>query len=446
MVLEIAGISIVLNVVSLLKFRKNQVAQQLAFLFVFIVGLTFVGELDVLLPVYFLFSSYTFAKKLRTTSKIALFIFAYFGCYLMFGMIFQDTVATIVSFVAKYWQIMVFFLIIYTTLPNGTEPTLKQLNVALLLETLLGFYLMFTSSLIEDNGLVRLVSNAQPITGNIAVATLPLSVYLYFKNKGNARIETKIIVIELVFLIWIVLSGTRGYTLMFAGTMFIVFYDYWINNQKVGKASKYNRVLIAAFIACLALIVVIVVPTVSEKMVSVLRLKDSTGIRTFENAAEWNFFKDAPWYIKLFGIGLGGTAGTYDTYVNAILEQVAKGMWNQDRYLYNAGAPFHNWFANILLNLGIIGIMVIAAANICIWKITSKICFINTKVKWIFHFYQICFLLMNYFRWSAACGISEMIFFAMILKLIKQKPFLISEEYGAQTKINSSARTNFIMQ
>ena len=435
MVLEIAGISVVLNVILLLKFRKNQIVQQLAFLFVFIVGLTFVGELDVLLPVYFLFSSYTFAKNLRTTSKIALFIFTYYGYYLIFGMIFQDTVATIVSFVAKYWQIMVFFLVINTTLLSRTEPTLKQLNMALLLETLLGFYLMFTSSLMEDNGLVRLVSNAQPITGNIAVATLPLSVYLYFKNKGNVRIETKIIVIELLFLVWIVLSGTRGYTLMFAGTMFIVFCDYWINNQKAGKVSKNNRILIAAFIACLALIIVIVVPAVSEKIVSILRLKDSTGIRTFENAAEWNFFKDAPWYIKLFGIGLGGTAGNYDTYVNAILGQVAQGMWNQDHYLYDAGAPFHNWFANILLNLGMVGIMVVAAANIWIWKITSKICVMNTKVKWIFHFYQICFLLMNYFRWSAACGISEMIFFAMILKIIKQKPFLISEVYSTQTKI-----------
>lgn len=35
------------------------------------------------------------------------------------------------------------------------------------------------------------------------------------------------------------------------------------------------------------------------------------------------------------------------------------------------------------------------------------------------HLFQLSFLLMNYYRWSAVCGIAEMIIFALTLKVLK---------------------------
>lgn len=427
MIPQVVAVSVVAYAVSLLKFRKCQLLQQLVFLYIFIVGVTFLGKLDVLLPIYFFVSTCPFITKVRKISKITLFICAWFGIYLVFGLIFQDPVATITSFVAKYWQIIIFFIVIDTPLKSKTIVTYNQLQVSLLIETVLAIYLLLTNSKVEENGLVRLVSNAQPITGNIAITVLPISVYLYFKYKNDSKIETKIIFTEMIFFVWIVLSGTRGYTLMFAGTMFIVFYDYWICNQK-NKPKAYNRFAIIFLMGFAALVFIVVTPEILNRIISILRLEDSTGIRSYENAAEWEFFLNAPWNVKIFGIGLGGTAGTYNAFSSAILKQVSRGMWNKNSYLYGSGAPFHNLFANLLLNLGVIGVIVVIIAEVYIWNIIFRVCKKNSKIKWIFHLYQISFLLMNYFRWSASCGIAETIAFSLTLKLLAKESTLTEEK------------------
>lgn len=427
MIPQVIAVSVVAYAVSLLKFRKCQLLQQLVFLYIFIVGVTFLGKLDVLLPIYFFVSTCPFITKVRKISKITLFICAWFGIYLVFGLIFQDPVATITSFVAKYWQIIIFFIVIDTPLKSKTIVTYNQLQVSLLIETVLAIYLLLTNSKVEENGLVRLVSNAQPITGNIAITVLPISVYLYFKYKNDSKIETKIIFTEMIFFVWIVLSGTRGYTLMFAGTMFIVFYDYWICNQK-NKPKAYNRFAIIFLMGFAALVFIVVTPEILNRIISILRLEDSTGIRSYENAAEWEFFLNAPWNVKIFGIGLGGTAGTYNAFSSAILKQVSRGMWNKNSYLYGSGAPFHNLFANLLLNLGVIGVIVVIIAEVYIWNIIFRVCKKTSKIKWIFHLYQISFLLMNYFRWSASCGIAETIAFSLTLKLLAKESTLTEEK------------------
>ena len=427
MIPQVVAVSVVAYAVSLLKFRKCQLLQQLVFLYIFIVGVTFLGKLDVLLPIYFFVSTCPFITKVRKISKITLFICAWFGIYLVFGLIFQDPVATITSFVAKYWQIIIFFIVIDTPLKSKTIVTYNQLQVSLLIETVLAIYLLLTNSKVEENGLVRLVSNAQPITGNIAITVLPISVYLYFKYKNDSKIETKIIFTEMIFFVWIVLSGTRGYTLMFAGTMFIVFYDYWICNQK-NKPKAYNRFAIIFLMGFAALVFIVVTPEILNRIISILRLEDSTGIRSYENAAEWEFFLNAPWNVKIFGIGLGGTAGTYNAFSSAILKQVSRGMWNKNSYLYGSGALFHNLFANLLLNLGVIGVIVVIIAEVYIWNIIFRVCKKNSKIKWIFHLYQISFLLMNYFRWSASCGIAETIAFSLTLKLLAKESTLTEEK------------------
>ena len=139
-------------------------------------------------------------------------------------------------------------------------------------------------------------------------------------------------------------------------------------------------------------------------------------------------FLNAPWNVKIFGIGLGGTAGTYNAFSSAILKQVSRGMWNKNSYFYGSGAPFHNLFANLLLNLGVIGVIVVIIAEVYIWNIIFRVCKKNSKIKWIFHLYQISFLLMNYFRWSASCGIAETIAFSLTLKLLAKESTLTEEK------------------
>ena len=184
------------------------------------------------------------------------------------------------------------------------------------------------------------------------------------------------------------------------------------------------------------LLLVILIPSFSGQIVSILRLSDSGGIRSYENAAEWQFFWNAPWGVKLFGIGMGGTPGRYGAYVDAITAQIAKGMWNQEVYLYEAGSPYHNFFANLILNMGLLGLIVISIMNILIWKKTGQICGQNATEKWAFHLYHIGFLLMNWFRWPAECGIAEIVFYGLLLKLIERE----NQNNSAPNKPNKKRR------
>ena len=421
MLIGIVVASIIAYLTALVTIREKQIYQQIVFLLIYIIGMTFIGEMDVLLSIYFLVSFFSIVINMNKISYVSIVIYAFFGCYLIFGLLFQNTIATCVSFIAKYWQFIVFFIVIDSKVNLKADVKIRQLQIALLVETLLGVYLLLTNSEVGDNGMIRLVSNSQPITGNIAVAVLPVSVYLYLKNKGNHRTETQIIFIELGFLFWIIMSGTRGYTLLYAITMLFVFYDYVFNNRKSGKNAIQNRFAIIEFVCWLLLLLVIIVPGFADRISAILRVEDSTGIRSYENAAEWNFFWSAPWEVKLFGVGLGGTPGRYQAYVDAIMTQVAKGMWDQNSYLYEAGAPFHNFFANLTLNFGLIGIVIIGLVNFNIWNTTTRICCNNKLIKLTFHLYQLGFLLMNYFRWSTDCGISEIIIFTLVLKLIERE-------------------------
>lgn len=436
MLIGIVVASIIAYLTALVTIREKQIYQQIVFLLIYIIGMTFIGEMDILLPVYFLVSFFSIVINMNKISYISIVIYAFFGCYLIFGLLFQNTIATCVSFIAKYWQFIVFFIVMDSKVNLKTDVKIRQLQIALLVETLLGVYLLLTNSEVGDNGMIRLVSNSQPITGNIAVAVLPVSVYLYFKNKGNHRIETRIIFIELGFLFWIIMSGTRGYTLLFFLVMIPIFYDYFIRNRRSGRNAAHTRFMILAFVCWMFLLLVILIPSFSGQIVSILRLSDSGGIRSYENAAEWQFFWNAPWGVKLFGIGMGGTPGRYGAYVDAITAQIAKGMWNQEVYLYEAGSPYHNFFANLILNMGLLGLIVISIMNILIWKKTGQICGQNTTEKWAFHLYHIGFLLMNWFRWPAECGIAEIVFYGLLLKLIERE----NQNNSAPNKPNKKRR------
>ena len=85
------------------------------------------------------------------------------------------------------------------------------------------------------------------------------------------------------------------------------------------------------------------------------------------------------------------------------------------------------------LNFGLVGIICVSFINFYIWNITTKKCYNNRIIRLIFHLFQIGFLLMNYFRWPTECGISEIIIFAFVLKLIEQE-FDKQPEYKRKRK------------
>lgn len=418
MVTIISIISILAYIISLFKLKKKWLEQQIIFLIIYLIGLAIVGELDVLLPIYFVVSLFPFIKHIRKISFFTGMIILYFGLYLMYGLIVQNTIGTLVTFIAKIWQFIVFFIVYDSDIVFEKENYKKIIKMSVITETLLGFYLMMTSTIVDANGLVRLVSNAQPITGNISTVILPISVYYYLKNRENSRRTKWFMSVSLIMLVWIVLSGTRGYTIEFAASMALIFYDYFTNG-KVGRISQKNRILTIVLFVIMIFASTVAVPEIFEKVQDILRLKSSVGIRTFENAAVIEFMKNASFFAAVFGIGLGGQGGSYPEMQEALYRQFNLGMWNRNHYLSDSGALFHNLYANVFMCLGISGLFILIIINIALWKRITYSCKSSAWIRRIMHLFQLSFLFVNYYRWSAVCGISEMIIFALVLKLLK---------------------------
>lgn len=418
MVAVVSAVSIMAYAVSLIKLNNKWIQQQIVFLVIYLIGLTLIGELDILLPIYFVVSLAPFLRHIRKISVFTGMIFLYYGMYLIYGLVNQNAVGTLVTFIAKMWQFIVFFIVYDADIIIKKEPYKNIIWLAVITETLLGLYLMSTSTMIDANGLVRLVSNAQPITGNISTVILPVSVWFYLKNRGDKKQTKWLLFVSMIMLVWIVLSGTRGYTLEFAATMILIFYDYFTNG-KVGATTQRNRMITLVLLVMAVFFSVAAVPEMLEKFESVLRLNSSVGIRTYENAAVNEFVREASISNVFGGIGLGGQGGSYFAMKNALYSQFSLGMWNENHYLYDSGALFHNLYANVVMCMGVVGIIVLVCINIEIWKRITNSCGKELWIRRIMHLFQLSFLLMNYYRWSAVCGIAEMIIFALTLKVLK---------------------------
>ena len=424
MILITSVISIIAYILALFVFRKKWVQQQMAFLAVFLAGTAVIGELDILLPIYFVASFLPFLLRMRRITTFTGLLSVYLLIYLIIGLVWQNPTRTIVTFIAKTWQFLVFFIVYDEKITLDEDDYKRTIWMVMIIETVLGVYLFFTSTMVDGlNGLVRLVNNGQPITGNISTFALPISVYFYFKNRANPKNTRFLLISNLYMLIWIVLSGTRGYTMEFAATMFLVFYDYF-TNREVGKATQRNRIIAIFGIVAAVFVALVVIPGVFERLSLILRLKSSAGIRTYENAAVQDYLKTAPLHEVIFGIGLGGKAADHFAMRDALYKQFSLGMWSQRYYLSESGTLFHNLYANITLCLGLLGIAITIAIGMQIWKRITSSCGEHTRIRKIMHLFLLSFFLMNYYRWSTECGIGQMIVFALILKHIEQDNML----------------------
>ncbi len=410
-------VTIVAYMFVLFKFKKDIVVQLLAVLVIYLASVTFREALDATLPIFFIVSLVPFLGNVRHLSKWTLFLVVFLGIYLIVGVLFQDSFRAITMFVSRCWQFVFFFIVFDSVkLPSSKTNFHGLIIVSILVEAVLAAYLFLTKRELFD--VVRLTAGAQPITGNMAVVIMPVICYAYFcqETNENKRLQT----IGFVFLLalFVGLSGTRGYELIYLLTTICILWDYAIHAKST--RSFVNRYIVFS-LATLAMIgIVMMLPEYLERLATIFRLnKFSVGIRGYENAAGMEFMMNAPLLVKLFGVGMGGKLGNYPEFVQAVSKQFALGMWNQWSYLNNAGSIFHNLYMNILCNMGICGIVVLGASIVKIWMIISSV-ISEKRVRIAYKAFFVSFIIMNYYRWSVDCGIAIMALFALMLKAIRE--------------------------
>jgi hypothetical protein len=418
--LEISAASTIIYLFEYIIFRKNIILFEIVCLVTYLIFLTAELHMTFLLPAYFAVALLPILKRVRRVSYKTLFLSLYIAIYILIGFFFQDPIATSISFISKIAQFYIFFYAIESSIEQTKVIDKKVLYIALISETILSIYLLLGAGSAQANGLIRLVAGAQPITGNISIAVLPIIAYLYTNNSQLKKSNNVLIAISLILFIWTILSGTRGYILLFLLCMCPIYYDYAMSFYTDKKNKLAYKLMLIIIIISIILLTALIIPGIYEKIGSLLRLQDSIGIRIYENLAELEFYKNSSINIILFGIGIGGQAGTYPEFIVAISKQFGQGMWNQSHYLYDSGALFHNLYANILMMQGILGIIILVYILLRIWNMIGIYCNRNVILVSSLRLYWIGFLMMNYYRWSASCGIGEMIILAIILKINRE--------------------------
>lgn len=392
--------------------RRNVIVYQMMVLIMFLIGITFTRTMDLTLPVYILLSALPCLLSIRYFQDG--FTILYLGicvCYLLYGVTFQDTRASLVSFCSRLYQFIAFMWFSGNELlPDIRIETRKVLICGIITESMLGVYLYNNSGMIAQNGMVRLVAGAQPVAGNFAIAIIPIMIWSYFHEPKNKKI---VLGAGFTFLFWIILSGTRGYLLIFVLSLFLIYIEHWFLGEQ-NSIQLRNKIIIFLILLLVSAVVLHGSRNVIHTVSDILRLNENTGVRDYENQVALQTFKNEPLPYKLFGMGLGGTAKSIPGYGEAV-SSVMTSTWAYNNYMEKVGVSFHNLFANILLEQGIAGCMMLAGVFIWGWRKIAGLKMTCSCEKRCFFLYWVGFFFMNYFRWSCDCGIAEMIILGLVL-------------------------------
>lgn len=411
------------SLLSFLSLRAKPLAYQLTLMILFLVSLTMTGELDMTLPVYVIFAVapyFSLRKKFGLFGS--LFILGALT-YLSVGVLVQSPTGSIVTFLSRLFQFVAFYLFI-------GNPKIKRLDVnpfflvvaATIAESIMGLYLINHGSMAfnDTSGEIRLVANSQPITGNIAIAVLPIIGYIYYRDKYQISTITSAQMAGLwscvaILFIWVVLSGTRGYTLVFGACALYLVGDGLLA-KSYSRSFKQAAVVCACLAAAsLAVALALLQSQLLEMVDGAFRLSGSLGVREQENQVAIDFFRQMPAASQMFGIGIGAAWGNYADYVSAVIAQFGH-TGTAAKYIASVGTTFHNFYANVLCMQGIAGVfLIVIAFGGIVNSISSTISNSEKLFRRYLLVYLASFALMLYYRWSADCGIGELIILALVL-------------------------------
>ena len=399
--------------------RNHIIGYQLFMLFVYLVLISITSSMKVTLPIYIVLSILPFLHSMTKIEPVPFAIISISFIYIIYGLLFQDKTETLVSFLSKTYQFVAFMLFISFMRRFDIDEVKNETRlmwICIAVETVLGIYLLRHSSLVDVSGLTRITAGRQPVGGNYTIVMIPVIIYAYFRHE---EIRRRIVSLSIIPTIWVFLSGTRGYMLIFLLALAPMYWDYFFSLDKTSR----NKTLLA----CISIIAVIAIGIFAvlsnseflDRVSVLLRIEAGTGSRGSENRIALDFFRNTTLPYKIFGIGYGGRPADVPGYLSAVSANVT-GAWSFSNYVDRVGVSFHNLLSNYLLLQGIVGCVEIVV--IFLWGLSKlgKVYVVSNNEKRCIYLYWIGFFIMNFFRWSCDCGISEMIIFAIVLGMMNR--------------------------
>ena len=399
--------------------RNHIIEYQLFALIIYLVLITITSSMKITLPIYIVLSIWPFLSSFRKMEIVPFITITISVLYLIYGLVFQDKTETLVSFLSKTYQFIAFMTFVSYMDRNSVNEIRnerKLIWLCIIVETLLGLYLLRHSSFVDISGLTRITAGRQPVGGNFSIVLAPVMFYAYFRHEDSRR---SIIALSLIPAIWVFLSGTRGYMLLFILSLAPMYWDYFFSLDKKSR----NKTLVAcvsiAIVVFVSIYLVLSNTALLDRLSLLLRIESGTGSRGSENKIVIDFFKNTSVIYKIIGIGYGGIPANAPGYLNAVSANVT-GAWSYANYADRVGVSFHNLFSNYLLLQGLVGCIEIIIIFLWGFSKLKKVYVISKNEKRCIYLYWIGFFIMNCFRWSCDCGISEMIVFAIILGMMNK--------------------------
>lgn len=260
------------------------------------------------------------------------------------------------------------------------------------------------------------IINHQPIGGGLAVGLLPLLIYLLSHKECNKPI---LILTSIIFSISVILSGLRGYLLIYFGTFLV----YIIINFKSIIQILYRKVYLTIFlILSLTLVISIFGSSILDIANSQLRINESLGRRNFENQYVVKLIASRGIIDNLFGQGIGMKMSEIQSVYNFNFYVNNNPKYFND-YEYRSEAldnsiSFHNVWATIVVQIGFIGLFLYVYLFIYLIKNIFHCHNYCQKEKIVLVAYILLLALALFFRETLFCCVLEMIslYFAINIK------------------------------
>lgn len=393
--------------------RSRFLCYQFAVLIVFLLGVSALASLDLTLPIYIVLSAVPLLATFRSVrGRFTLIYFIIIGAYFLYGIIFQDMRATITTFCTRYYQFMVLMLLYQSQYARLDEQSMPKLLVAaVIMESVLNLFLIITGKSFDESESLRLVSGNQPVGGNLSVVILPVIIYCYF-HLTEFRGMTIVIWSALFF--WVLMSGTRGYVILFALPFVPVFMHYLVGNWQSKEESAKKLLILFSILMMLLLFLLVTGDWLDDHLRHFLRLGEGVGRRGKENAIALDTFQNTSMRYQIFGMGFGGTPRDVPGYEMAVY-RVWGHSWGVQRYLGLKGVSFHSLYSNTLLIHGIIGCAMLLLVFLWGFRIIRSCWCAYPQERICLYLYWLTFFFINNYRWSCDCGIAEMIVLAAVV-------------------------------
>lgn len=346
--------------------------------------------------------------------------------YSIVGFLLQDIVLTMSTLITRFSYILVYIIVI------SLKDADKKWNVSaadyrfLVRLGLLTEIIIIALVWMRHGVGARVVTNNQPIGAGIIIAYTMIIGWCYMTKRFTTL---EMFVYNILSVIIVILSGTRGYMVIIALPLAITFLIYLLDIPEQGRYMKFRIgmfCIIASFV-----VLWIVSSDIINILTESLRLDESLGYRENENIFVKKIIATSPMYNKIFGFGFGGNA----RHLNNFVDIVHEASWNRSFMIVRllVRTIFHNYWYTVLFKQGVLGLIVMILFYIGMYFDVSHMK-VNLWTKMLIYTTIIGNVVSLTFRITATCSIFEYLMLALFI-LVTGRNYEIGKEDGDKNAI-----------